>query len=216
MKKPVLNPKFVNGLRVTDKETMKIVEIALGEKINKAIAQDLEALGIKTKGLSGKIGNILTAKKKITNDGVDLGFVGEVDKVNIEALNDLLDTDILPVIAPIGFDSQDNSYNINADYAAGAVAGALNADKLAFLTDVEGVLKDVNDKDTLIPKIKTSQIQEYIDSKIISGGMIPKIECCARAIELGVKSVHILDGRVQHSLLLEIFEENKFGTIIEG
>lgn len=206
--------EFVNGLRVTDHETMEVVEMVLAGKINKEIVGQLQLQGVNAVGICGKDGNMLETVKKYPN-GNDVGFVGEVENVNLKLLNSLIDNDFIPVIAPIGADNEGNSYNINADYAAVAIAGALRAQKLVFLTDVEGVLKDVNDSTSLISKLYLEEISELVRKGIISGGMLPKVECCAEGVVRGVKTVHILDGRIEHSLLLEIFTEQGIGTMIE-
>jgi len=208
-----IEPQFINGLRVTDKQTMEVVEMVLTGKINKSIVADLQKQGINAVGISGKDGKLIEASKK---EGVDLGFVGKIDKINPEILNTLIDNDFVPIISPIGFDNETNSYNINADYAAVAIAGAIKAQKLVFLTDVEGVLRDFEDKSSVISVLSTDEIKELIDSKVIKGGMIPKVECCVEAIQRGVKTVHIIDGRVGHCLLLEIFTQKGIGTMIEA
>lgn len=206
--------EFVNGLRVTDHETMEVVEMVLAGKINKEIVGQLQLQGVNAVGICGKDGNLLETVKKYPN-GNDVGFVGEVENVNLKLLNSLIDNDFIPVIAPIGSDNEGNSYNINADYAAVSIAGALGAQKLVFLTDVEGVLKDVNDSTSLISKLYLEEIPELVRTGIISGGMLPKVECCAEGVVRGVRTVHILDGRIEHSLLLEIFTEQGIGTMIE-
>ena len=213
-KKAGIEPKFINGLRVTDKETMRIVESVLFGKVNKEIVSDLKNLGINAVGICGKDENTLLARKKYAGE-IDLGFVGEVYQVETNLLNTLIENNSVPVISPIGIDIEGNIYNINADYAAVAVAGALKAEKLAFLTDVAGVLKDVNDTSSLISRLSAKGVPQYIEDKIISGGMIPKVECCIKGVEQGVKSVYILDGRIEHSLLLEMFTSEGFGTVIE-
>ncbi|HHW66634.1 acetylglutamate kinase [Defluviitalea raffinosedens] len=206
--------EFVNGLRVTDQETMEIVEMVLAGKVNKSIVSHIQNQGINAVGISGKDGATLQAEKKLVN-GMDVGFVGEVVNVNTELISTLIQKDFIPVIAPIGIDKEGNSYNINADYAAVAVAGALKAQKLVFLTDVEGVLKDVSDSSSIISRLSIKDVDEYIKNGIISGGMIPKVECCVEGVKKGVKTVHILDGRVEHCLLLEIFTQKGVGTMIE-
>lgn len=207
-----IKSEFVNGLRITDKSTVEVVEMVLSGKINKGIVQLIQNHGINAVGISGKDGNTLIAKKKEVN-GVDYGFVGDIEKVETNLIMSLLDNDFIPVIAPLGTDNKGQTYNINADYAASAIAGALNAEKLLFLTDVEGVLTDMNDKSTLISRIKISEVENYIDKGIISGGMIPKVECCVESINSGVNNVHILDGRVEHCMLLEIFTKSGIGTM---
>jgi acetylglutamate kinase len=206
--------KFVEGLRVTDDETMEIVEMALSGKVNKSIVNHIISIGGSSVGISGKDANLLEAEKLLVNNK-DVGFVGSVKKVNPELINTLIENDFIPVIAPVGRDKNGITYNINADYAAESIAVALNAEKLIFLTDIEGVLMDKNDPDSLISILKVEESEKMIETKIIQGGMIPKIECCNRAVKSGVKSVHILDGRVEHSLLLEIFTEAGIGTMIK-
>ncbi len=209
-----IKSQFVKGLRVTDQETMDVVEMVLAGRINKAITTDLSMQGINTVGISGKDGHMLEVKKAEA-EGVDLGLVGEVTKVNTTLIKTLIDNDFVPVIAPIGFDSEGNTYNINADYAAVAVAGALKAEKLVFLTDVEGIMRDVKDSSSVFSRIKADKVRELIEDGTISGGMIPKVTCCMAGIEAGVQHVHILDGRVEHCLILEIFTKEGIGTLIE-
>lgn len=208
-----IESKFINGLRVTDDETMEIVEMVLAGKLNKGIVTDIEMQGVKAVGLSGKDGGILKAIK-IEKDGVDYGCVGEVEQVDPTLIQSLIKDDFIPVIAPIGKDQQGNTYNINADYAAVAIAGALQAEKLVFLTDVEGVMRDVNDPNSIMSFIEATAVQGLIDDGTISGGMIPKVECCMAAVEKGVNHVHILDGRIEHCLILEIFTPEGIGTMI--
>lgn len=205
---------FIEGLRVTDEETMEVVEMALCGKVNKSIVNHLISVGGQSVGISGKDGNLLEAEKILVNDK-DVGFVGRVKKVNPELINTLIENDFIPVIAPVGRDNNGITYNINADYAAKSIAVALKAEKLIFLTDIEGVLRDKNDSETLISCLSVDEAEKMVDDKIIQGGMIPKIECCNKAVKKGVKSVHILDGRVEHSLLLEIFTEAGIGTMIK-
>lgn len=207
-------PQFINGLRVTDKETIDIVEMVLTGKINKNIVSKFQAQNIKSVGISGKDGMLTTATKKIV-DNIDLGYVGEIEKINPQILYSLIENDFIPVISPIGCDNNGNTYNINADYVAIAIAESVNAEKLIFLTDVEGVLKDFNDKTSVISILTTDIIPSLINNKIIYGGMIPKVEACIKAINNGVKSVHIIDGRLEHSILLEIFTQAGVGTIIK-
>ncbi|MPW26635.1 acetylglutamate kinase [Alkalibaculum sp. M08DMB] len=206
-------PKFIQGLRVTDDETVEIAEMVLSGSVNKGIVQLFEQQGMKAVGISGKDGKSIIAKKKLV-DGEDIGWVGQIDTINPELIRALIDDDFIPVIAPIACDEDNNTYNINADYVAGAIASELKAEKLIYMTDVEGVMKDVNDRESLISKIKLNEIQNYIESKVIVGGMIPKIECCAESIEKGVSGVHILDGRVEHSLILEVFTNSGIGTML--
>lgn len=207
-----MKPKFVNGLRVTDAETMELAEMVLG-KVNKNLVQLVESIGVRAIGISGKDGNLLNVKKKLA-DGEDIGFVGEVEKVNAEILYDLLEKDFLPIVAPIGMDDHYNTYNINADDAACAIARSMRAEKLAFLTDIEGVYKDPENPETLISELKVSEARELMDDGYIGGGMLPKLHNCIVAIEHGVSRVHILDGRIPHCLLLEIFTHKGIGTAI--
>lgn len=207
-----IESSFQNGLRVTTMETVEVVEMVLSGKVNKDIVQLIQNHGINAVGISGKDGRTLKVKKLYSN-GDDIGFVGEVTEVNTGLIDSLLANDFIPIIAPIGTDEAGQTYNINADYAASAIAGALDAEKLIFLTDVEGVLKDVKDPSSLISKITVEEVDMYIQQGIISGGMIPKVDCCVQGIHLGVNNVHILDGRVEHSLLLEIFTKSGVGTM---
>ena len=204
--------KFVNGLRVTDAETMEIAEMVLG-KVNKRLVTMVEELGVKAVGISGKDGKLLKVDKKYSS-GEDIGFVGDVKEVNAKILYDLLENDYLPIVAPIGLDDNFDTYNINADDAACAIAKAVGADKLVFLTDIEGLYKDINDKSSFISRIHVSEAEELIESGFIGGGMLPKLTNCTSAIRNGVKRVHILDGRILHCLLLEIFTNHGVGTAI--
>ena len=204
--------KFVNGLRVTDEETLEIAEMVLG-KVNKSLVQLVESLGVRAIGISGKDGGLLTVKKKFAG-GEDIGYVGEVTNVNAQILHDLLEKDFLPIVCPIGLDDTFHSYNINADDAACAIASAMKAEKLAFLTDIEGVYKDPSDRSTLISELPVREAAELIGSGYIGGGMLPKLQNCIDAIENGVSRVHILDGRIPHCLLLEIFTNKGIGTAI--
>lgn len=204
--------KFINGLRVTDEETMEIAEMVLN-KVNKSLVTMVEELGVKAVGISGKDGGLLQVEKKYS-DGQDIGFVGEITDVNPKVIYDLLEKDFLPIIAPIGLDENFQTYNINADDAACAIAKAVNAEKLAFLTDIEGLYKDINDKSSFISRITASQADELISGGFIGGGMLPKLNNCTSAIKNGVNRVHILDGRIAHCLLLEIFTQKGIGTAI--
>jgi acetylglutamate kinase len=213
LKRLDIKSEFINGLRVTTKETMEVVEMVLAGKVNKQIVEMISGQGGSAVGLTGKDGKIIHAKK-IVKDGADLGFVGEIEKVNTSLIHTLIDNGFIPVIAPIGSDSEGNTYNINADYAAVAIAAALKAEKLVFLTDVEGVLKDKEDASTLISYLNDEEARGYIESGVIAGGMIPKVECCMEAIEKGVSMVHILDGRQGHALVLEIYTHSGIGTMM--
>ncbi len=207
-----MEPKFINGLRVTDKDTMDVAEMVLG-KVNKSLVQLVESLGVRAIGISGKDGGLLTVEKKYSN-GEDIGFVGEVTEVNTDILYDLLEKDFLPIVCPIGMDKDFQTYNINADDAACAIARAMKAEKLAFLTDIEGVYKDPKDPDTLISELLISEAEKLMEEGYIGGGMLPKLQNCIDAIENGVSRVHILDGRIPHCLLLEIFTNKGIGTAI--
>lgn len=207
-----MEPKFINGLRVTDEPTMELVEMVLG-KVNKSLVQLVEALGVRAIGISGKDGKLLTVDKKLSQ-GQDIGFVGEVKEVNADILYDLLEKDFLPIVCPVGLDDENNTYNINADDAACAIAKAMKAEKLAFLTDIEGVYKDPKDPETLISELTVSAAQKLMDDGYIGGGMLPKLNNCIDAIHAGVSRVHILDGRIPHCLLLEIFTNKGIGTAI--
>lgn len=207
-----MEPKFINGLRVTDEETMDVAEMVLG-KVNKSLVQLVESLGVRAIGISGKDGGLLTVEKKYA-DGEDIGFVGEITDVNADILCDLLEKDFLPIICPIGLDENFQTYNINADDAACAIARAMQAEKLAFLTDIEGVYKDPKDPSTLISELAVSEAEKLMEEGYIGGGMLPKLHNCIDAIENGVSRVHILDGRIPHCLLLEIFTNKGIGTAI--
>ena len=207
-----MEPKFINGLRVTDKETMEIAEMVLG-KVGKSLVQLVEELGVKAVSLSGKDGGLLKVEKKYSK-GEDIGFVGEVTDVDPQILYDLLEKDFLPIVCPVGMDKDFNTYNINADDAACAIARAVHAEKLAFLTDIEGLYKDINDKSTFISRLTASEAEGLIHDGYIGGGMLPKLNNCTSAIRNGVNRVHILDGRLAHCLLLEIFTNQGIGTAI--
>lgn len=215
LKKMNIESRFINGLRVTDDDTMEVVEMVLAGKLNKSIVTDICQNGVKAVGITGKDANTVTAVK-MEKDGVDYGNVGEIKSVDTSLIQSLIDGGFIPVIAPIGKDEKGRSYNINADYMAVAVAGALKAQKLVFLTDVEGVLKDVHDPSSILSFIKAGDVQALKDDGTISGGMIPKVDCCIEAVEKGVSNVHILDGRVEHCLILEIFTPEGIGTMIEA
>jgi acetylglutamate kinase len=222
LKKVGKSSSFVQGLRVTDKETMEITEMVLSGKLNKEIVGLLAGLGAKAVGISGKDAQLLLAEKKpmtIRDDlgieqEIDLGFVGEVTEVNTEIIETLVAKNFIPVIAPVAAGAEGESYNINADYVAGHIAGALKADKLVLLTDVEGIFADYSDKTTLLSEIKAGDVDGMIEQGIIKGGMIPKIQCCVQAIAGGVGKVHIIDGRLPHAILLEIFTDEGIGTMV--
>ncbi len=210
VEKSGMTPRFVNGLRVTDEATMEIAEMVLN-RVNKSLVQMVEQLGVLAVGISGKDGNLLKVDKKYS-DGEDIGFVGDIKEVNPKILFDLLEKDFLPIVCPIGIDDNYNTYNINADDAACAIARAVNAEKLAFLTDIEGVYKDPKDPSTLISELTIEEARSLIEEGFIGGGMLPKLNNCIDAIENGVSRVHILDGRIAHCLLLEIFTNKGIGT----
>ncbi len=207
-----MEPHFVNGLRVTDEATMEIAEMVLN-KVNKSLVQLVNELGVKAVGISGKDGMMLKCDKKYSG-GQDIGFVGDIREVNPKVIYDLLEKDFLPIICPIGYDDNYLSYNINADDAACAIAKAVKAEKLAFLTDVEGLYRDFNDKSSLISELLVDEAQAFVDSGQLGGGMLPKLQNCIDAIREGVSRVHILDGRIPHCLLLEIFTNKGIGTAI--
>ncbi|RHP99826.1 acetylglutamate kinase [Roseburia sp. AM51-8] len=212
VEKTGMQPEFINGLRKTDAATMEIAEMVLN-KVNKSLVQMVEELGVNAIGISGKDGGLLRVEKKYS-DGQDIGYVGEITEVNPKILEDLLERDFLPIVCPIGMDANYETYNINADDAACAIAQAVQAEKLAFLTDIEGVYKDPADKSTLISELTVSEARELIADGFIGGGMLPKLNNCMEAIEKGVSRVHILDGRIAHCLLLEIFTNKGIGTAI--
>ena len=214
LEKVNIEPHFVNGLRFTDDVTMEVVEMVLN-KVNKELVQMIGELGMKAVGISGKDGSLLHCHKKEV-EGENIGLVGEVSEVNPDIIFDLLEREFVPIICPVGFDMEYKSYNVNADDAACAIAKALKAEKLAFLTDVEGVYRDFEDKNSLIEKISTKEIQEMIENGQMGGGMLPKLSNCVDAIENGVNRVSIADGRVEHCLLLEMFTNKGIGTMIVG
>jgi acetylglutamate kinase len=216
-------PKFIKGLRVTDEETMEIIEMVLVGKISTDIVSQISYHDGKGISLSGKDSRLIFAHKKpaskVTSESgseeeIDLGLVGEIDCINTDLLEMFLKNNYIPVISPVGIANDGSSLNLNADTAAGEVASSVDAEKLIILTDVPGVLRDPNDPDSLIQRIKVDEVSDLIEQGVISGGMIPKIETCVKALEDGVKSCHIIDGRKKHSLLLEIFTKNGIGTMI--
>ncbi len=207
-----MEPRFVNGLRVTDEPTMEIAEMVLN-RVNKSLVNLVEQLGVKAAGISGKDGATIHVTKKFS-DGQDIGFVGEVTNVDPSLIKTLIENDFIPIICPIGIDDDYNTYNINADDAACAIAKAVKAEKLAFLTDIEGVRKVADDPETLISELSLTEAEELIGNGNIGGGMLPKLNNCIDAIENGVSRVHIMDGRIPHCLLLEIFTNKGIGTAI--
>lgn len=212
VEKSGMEPRFVNGLRVTDAATMEIAEMVLN-KVNKSLVNLIQELGVKAVGISGKDGSMLKVNKKYSN-GEDIGFVGDIKDVDPKVIYTLLENDFLPVICPIGVDDEFNTYNINADDAACAIAKAVKAEKLAFLTDIEGVYKDKDDPSTLISELDIAEAHKLIGDGFIGGGMLPKLNNCIDAIDNGVSRVHIMDGRIPHCLLLEIFTNKGIGTAI--
>ncbi len=206
--------KFHNGLRITDEETVKIVEMVLAGALNKEIVTLVSRAGGNPIGISGKDGNLLHARKLVAEDGADLGFVGEVTGVHFKILTVLCDAGLIPIIAPIATDPQGNTWNVNADTAAGEIAAAIQAEKLVFLTDTPGILRDPKDPASLIHQLNYLEIEDLIEQGVIAGGMIPKVEACLKALDYGVVKSHIIDGRVPHSLLLEIFTDKGMGTLV--
>lgn len=204
--------EFVDGLRVTDKETIDIVQMVLAGKINKSLVNFIEKKGGKAMGISGMDGKLIEAKMKDER----LGYVGSITKVNISPIVDLLEKDYIPVVSTIGCDAEGNAYNINGDTAAAFIAGALGAERLIMMTDIAGVLRDKDDPSTLIPHLTVKEIDNLYKEGVISGGMIPKVDCCVEAIQHGVKSVIIMDGRVSHSILMELFTDEGAGTMVVG
>lgn len=212
VEKAGMTPRFMNGLRVTDESTMEIVEMVLN-RVNKTLVKVVSSMNIKAVGISGKDGGLLHVQKKLSC-GEDIGLVGEVDQVNPKVLWDLLDNDYLPIVCPIGYDDSFDTYNINADDAACAIAKAMKAEKLAFLTDVAGLYRDLNDPSSLISELPYEELEVLLNSGCIGGGMLPKLNNCKDAVENGVARVHIMDGRIPHCLLLEIFTNKGIGTAI--
>lgn len=205
-------PEFVDGLRVTDKETVDIVQMVLAGKVNKTLVNLLEMKGGKAMGISGMDGFLIEAKPK----DIKLGYVGEITNVNIEPVTDLLEKGYIPVISTIGCDKLGNAYNINGDTAAAFIAGAMNAEKLFMMTDIDGILRDKDDPTTIIPHLTVSEAKKLYDEGVVSGGMIPKVDCCIEAINKGVKNVTIMDGRVPHSILMELLTDEGAGTMVVG
>ncbi len=213
-----IGTEFVNGLRVTTKEVMDEVEMVLAGTVNKELTLLMNKRGIEAVGVSGKDGNLIQATKKMSyvdDELVDLGYVGEVVSINNDFLLSLINGGYLPIIAPIGVDSNYDTYNINADYVATAISTSLKAEKLVFLTDVDGLYRDFSDKSSLIKKLDTSECESIIESKQIDGGMIPKLECAKQAVKDGAHSVHFINGKLEHGLLLEIFTDEGIGTMIQ-
>ena len=224
LKKVGKESKFIAGNRVTDEETVEIVEMVLSGKVNKGIVADINKYGGKAIGISGKDDNMILVRQKYIEEKsenseeikkIDIGFVGEIENINTEIIKVLEKSDYIPVISSIGTDKNGQTYNINADYVAGEIAGKLNADRMIFLTDVDGILLDYNDKQTLIDEIDVYHVNKLIKKGVISGGMLPKVNTCLKAIEKGVENVVILNGKLEHSLLLELFTDEGAGTLIK-
>ncbi len=209
-----VKPQFQRGLRVTDDETINVVEMVLCGTINKEIVSLINSAGGTAVGISGKDGNLLHAKKIKVEDGSDLGWVGDIVRVHFKIIKVICDAGMIPVIAPLATDPEGNTWNINADTAAGEIAAALQAEKLVFLTDTPGILRDPSDPRSLIRNVAYREIMELIDKGVISGGMIPKVEACLKAMDYGVAKTHIIDGRIPHALLLEIFTDQGLGTLV--
>ena len=208
-----IKPKFEKGLRITDQKTMEIVEMVLMGRVNKQIVRGINKTGAKSIGISGLDGNLIQARKL---EGSTHGLVGDISKINSEILNPIIENGYIPVISSIGSTYEGISLNINADYVAGEIAAAINAEKLILLTDTPGILEDINEEKSLVRQINLKQARKYIKENIISDGMKPKTECCIRAIAQGVKAAHIIDGRIEHALLLEIFTNTGIGTMISA
>ena len=224
LKKVGKESKFIAGNRVTDEETVEIVEMVLSGKVNKGIVADINKYGGKAIGISGKDDNMILVRQKYIEEKsenseetkkIDIGFVGEIENINTEIIKVLEKSDYIPVISSIGTDKNGQTYNINADYVAGEIAGKLNADRMIFLTDVDGILLDYHDKQTLIDEIDVYHVNKLIEKGVISGGMLPKVNTCLKAIEKGVENVVILNGKLEHSLLLELFTDEGAGTLIK-
>ena len=224
LKKVGKESKFIAGNRVTDEETVEIVEMVLSGKVNKGIVADINKYGGKAIGISGKDDNMILVRQKYIEEKsenseetkkIDIGFVGEIENINTEIIKVLEKSDYIPVISSIGTDKNGQTYNINADYVAGEIAGKLNADRMIFLTDVDGILLDYHDKQTLIDEIDVYHVNKLIEKSVISGGMLPKVNTCLKAIKKGVENVIILNGKLEHSLLLELFTEEGAGTLIK-
>ncbi len=212
MKKLNKQPEFVDGLRVTDRETVDIVQMVLAGKVNKTLVSLLESTGGKAIGLSGIDGRLIQARMKDER----LGYVGEITKIHIKPVTDLLDNGYIPVISTVGCDKEGNIYNINGDTAAAYIAGALQAERFILMTDIAGILRDKDDPDSLIPEITVQEAATLKEDGVISGGMIPKVDCCIKAINEGVENVIIMDGRVPHSILMELLTDEGAGTMVKG
>ncbi|HHU43866.1 MAG: acetylglutamate kinase [Bacillota bacterium] len=208
-----IKSQFHNGLRVTSKDAIEVVQMVLCGKLNKDITARMNNLGVKAIGICGKDAHLIEAEKK-KSEGVDLGYVGEITNINTKLLSLLISDEFIPVVAPIGADSQQNSYNINADTAAAEIAIALKAEKLIYLTDIDGIYKNINDKSSLIHFASIAELQKMIENEEINGGMIPKVKACMQGVESGINCVHIINGNIPHSVMLEIFTDSGIGTMI--
>jgi acetylglutamate kinase len=218
LKKSGIESKFINGLRVTDSDTIEIVEMVLSGKVNKKLSSNLSRKGLNTIGISGTDNNLIRVEKKYLDQNghkVDMGFVGEVICINKEILLKLINSSIIPIISPIGSDDQGYSYNINADSAAAYISGALKAEKLLIMTDIDGVYIDIKDPSTRLTSITLDEIKKYTDQGVITGGMLPKLDCCISALKSGTNSVHLIDGRIEHSLLSTLLNYNGTKIILE-
>lgn len=204
--------EFIDGFRVTDGDTMELVEMVLS-KVNKDLVAKVQSLGVNAAGISGKDGGLIKVKKKMP-EGKDIGFVGDIVSVDTKLVEDLIEKDFLPVIFPLGMDDKFNTYNVNADEAAAAIATGLHAEKLVYLSDVEGVREDPDDPESVLSELFVHEAEELIEKGVISGGMLPKIQNCIDALKGGITRIHIMDGRIPHSLLLEIFTNKGIGTAI--
>jgi len=210
--------RFVKGLRVTNSTTMEIVEMVLSGNVNKKLSSNLSRKNLNAVGISGKDSNLIKAKKKYVYENgnkIDIGFVGEVVNINKELLLNLLNSDLIPVISPVGCDAEGNSYNINADYAADFISGVLKAEKLLIMTDIDGVYTDIKDPSSLLETITIDEIKEFTECGIITGGMIPKLECCVDTLRKGTKGVHLIDGRKEHNLLFNLLTNSGTKIITE-
>jgi acetylglutamate kinase len=219
LKKTGIDSRFMNGLRVTDSDTIEIVEMVLSGSVNKKLSSNLSRKGLNTLGISGKDSNLIQAEKKYLHEKdqiVDIGFVGEITAVNYKILLKLIENSIIPVISPIGSDSDGNSYNINADSAAAFISGSLRAEKLLIMTDIDGVYTDIKDPSTLLQSITVDEIKQYTADGIITGGMLPKLECCINALVHGTHSVHLIDGTKGHSLLFELLNAKGTKILLES
>jgi acetylglutamate kinase len=213
-----IESKFIRGLRVTDRDTIEIVEMVLSGKVNKKLSSNLSRKGLNTIGISGTDSNLIRVEKKYLDDNgqkVDIGFVGDITHINKDILLQLINSNIIPIISPIGTDNQGNSYNINADSAAAFISGALNAEKLLIMTDIDGVYIDIKNPSSLVKSITIDEIKNYTELGIITGGMLPKLDCCICALKSGTNSVHLLDGRVEHSMLTTLLKDNGTKIIFE-